>query len=200
MGNRAFFVEADATVDAPGAANAPMPIFCRHVATDGPVLGFVRDRLTIQAQALGWTPSRDANLHLLVDGDAHHPFARAKRLSSSFPTARETFGSRRIRSSRHGLAWATAANWGFSLYGLAFVGSGAEARRILSTTRALPAGCTTTKQWSALTGLDQGRVDPRPAVLGGPHRTYRLVRQPQRSDDARVDTAGATRGGRSRQA
>jgi hypothetical protein len=74
MGNRAFFVEADATVDAPGAANAPMPIFCRHVATDGPVLDFVRDRLTIQAQALVWTPSRDANLHLLVDG--HVPSVR----------------------------------------------------------------------------------------------------------------------------
>jgi Hint domain len=130
MGNRTFFAEARATFEALEGGERTYADFCRPVATDGPVLDFVRDRLTIQAQTLGWTPSRDADLHLLVDGEIHHPLAEGdaavfllcdsardvRLVSNTFVPARIGLGDNR--------------ELGVSLYGLAFEGSGGEARRV----------------------------------------------------------------------
>ena len=56
MGNRTFFGEGSATFETLEGGERTYADFCRPVATDGPVLDFVRDRLRIQAQALGLTP------------------------------------------------------------------------------------------------------------------------------------------------
>ncbi len=130
MGNRTFFGEAGATFGALEGGERTYADFCRPVATDGPVVDFVRERLTIQAQTLGWTPSRDADLHLLVDGEIHHPLAEGDAAVFLFPD-----GARDVRlmsntfvPARIGLG--DRRELGVSLYGLAFVGSGGEARRI----------------------------------------------------------------------
>jgi hypothetical protein len=130
MGNRTFFAEAGATFEALEGGERTYADFCRPVSTGGPVLDFVRERLTIQAQALGWTPSRDANLHLLVDGEIHHPLAEGDAavflLSDSARDVRLV--SNTFVPARIGLG--DSRELGVSLYGLAFVGSGGESRRV----------------------------------------------------------------------
>ncbi|MBV8104522.1 MAG: Hint domain-containing protein [Hyphomicrobiales bacterium] len=130
MGNRTFFAEAGATVDAPEGGERTYADFCRPVAIDGPILAFVRERLMIQAQALGWTASRDADLHLLVDGEIRHPLAEGDAAVFLFrDTARDVrLVSNTFVPARIGLG--DRRELGVALYGLAFVGSGGEARRV----------------------------------------------------------------------
>jgi hypothetical protein len=130
MGNRTFFGEAGATFEALEGGERTYADFCRPVATDGPILDFVRDRLMIQAQALGWTPSRDADLHLLVDGEIHHPLAEGDAAVFLFPdSARDVrLVSNTFVPGRIGLG--DTRELGVCLCGLAFVGLGGEARRV----------------------------------------------------------------------
>jgi hypothetical protein len=130
MGNRTFFGEAGATFEALEGGERTYADFCRPVATDGPVLDFVRDRLRIQAQALGWTPSRDADLHVLVDGEIHHPLSEGDAAFFLFPdSARDVrLVSNTFVPGRIGLG--DPRELGVCLCGLAFVGSGGEARRV----------------------------------------------------------------------
>jgi hypothetical protein len=153
MGNRTFFGEAGATFEALDGGERTYADFCRPVATDGPVLDFVRDRLMIQAQALGWTPSRDADLHLLVDGEIHDPLAEGDAAVFLFPDeARDVrLVSNTLVPARIGLG--DSRELGFPCTGSPSWAQ-AESRGASSlTTRALPAACTTTKLRSAPTGV-----------------------------------------------
>lgn len=88
MENRAVFEEAGATVDVldegVGRTHAD---FCRPVVLDGPVLAFVRERLTERAEAEGWTASRETDLALIVDGEVHRPVQEGKAAVFAFPAA-----------------------------------------------------------------------------------------------------------------
>ena len=68
--------------------------FCRPVVTEGPVLGFVRQRLAARAEEIGWTRSLDADLHLVADGAIVRPRDRKRRRDLRFPgAAQRTCGS-----------------------------------------------------------------------------------------------------------
>jgi hypothetical protein len=86
MENRSFFEEAGATLDSLdeglGRTHAD---FCRPVVLDGSVLEFVLQRLTERAEALGWTASRETNLHLLVDGEVRRPLEEGETAAFLFP-------------------------------------------------------------------------------------------------------------------
>ena len=176
------------------------PISAARSRLDGPVLA-VRSRTAHgAAQALGWTPSRDADLHLLVDGEVHRPLAEGDA-AVFLVSRRRARRSARVEYVRSGAdrPGRQARTGGFPVRARLRGLRRRDAARLPRRPAPCRADCTATKPESAPTGVGQGRVGPRPAILGGPHRTYRRVRQPQRSDDAPVDPAGATRGGRSRQ-
>ena len=61
--------------------------FCRPVVTEGPVLDFVRQRLLARAEEIGWTSSRDADLHLVVDGDIVRPSLEGSVATFDFPAS-----------------------------------------------------------------------------------------------------------------
>ena len=61
--------------------------FCRPVVTEGPVLDFVRQRLLARTEEIGWTPSRDADLHLVVDGDVVRPSLEGSVATFDFPAS-----------------------------------------------------------------------------------------------------------------
>jgi len=88
MENRGFFKEAGATLEAldqgRGRTHAD---FCRPVVLDGPTLEFVRNRLKARAEALGWTPSRAADLRLVVDGGVRRPIEEGEASVFVFPAA-----------------------------------------------------------------------------------------------------------------
>ncbi len=59
--------------------------FCRPVVTEGPVLGFVRQRLAARAEEIGWTRSLDADLHLVADGAILRPRIESGVATFAFP-------------------------------------------------------------------------------------------------------------------
>jgi hypothetical protein len=131
MDERVFFEEAGAELDPfVRGGGKTYDDFCLPVVTEGRVLDFARQRLLARAEAMGWTAGRDADLHLLVDGDVHRPLAEGdaavflfghsardvRVVSNTFVPARIGLGDRR--------------ELGVALYGLVFVGSGGEVRRV----------------------------------------------------------------------
>src|SRR5579871_6072901 len=72
MGNRASFDEADRDALTEGRHRTHAD-FCRPVVTEGPLLEIVRKRLVARAEAIGWSPSRDPDLRLCVDGRIVRP-------------------------------------------------------------------------------------------------------------------------------
>ncbi len=131
MDNRAFFEEAGAELDTFVRGNGKTyEDFCRPVVTEGRVLEFARERLLARAEAIGWTAGRDADLHLVVDDDIRRPLAEADAAVFLFGS-----GARDVRlvsntfvPGRIGLG--DTRELGVCLCGLAFVGSGGEARRV----------------------------------------------------------------------
>ena len=88
MGNRGFFEEDGATLDAfEEGKTKSHEDFCRPVVIDGAVLAFVRDRLLARARALGWTESRDDDLRLMVDGRMRTPLIEDGAAAFVFPAA-----------------------------------------------------------------------------------------------------------------
>ena len=74
MGNRGAFEELRGLLPAMlEGRERTHADFCRPVVTKGPVLDFVRQRLLARAEEIGWTPSRDADLRLEVDGEIVRP-------------------------------------------------------------------------------------------------------------------------------
>jgi hypothetical protein len=129
--NRGFFEEAGATVDVfqPKVAKDPGE-FCRPFVTDANVLAFVRQRLTARAEAIGWTPLRDPELKLLVDGKAVHPRPEGDAAVFLFPAS-----SRDVRLLSNTfvpakLGGRDTRKLGVCLLGLTFAGAGGVQRRI----------------------------------------------------------------------
>jgi hypothetical protein len=131
MGNRGYFELADATIetflDGRDKSHAD---FCRPVVQDGPVLAFVRQRLIERASALGWTPSRDPDLHLIVDGEIRCPLKEAKAAVFLFPAGAQdvrlisdTFAPARLGSSDQ-------RELGLCVTGLSFAGTEGEPRLV----------------------------------------------------------------------
>jgi hypothetical protein len=162
--------------------------------TEGRILEFARERLMARAKAIGWMGDCDADLHLLVDGEVRRPLAEGdaavflfadsahdvRLVSNTFVPARVGQADRR--------------ELGVCVYGLAFVGSGGEARRVSLDDARLGEGLHGEEASSgAYWRWTKGEL-----VLDGPHRTYRLLHQPQRPGDAPVDPASATPGSRPR--
>ena len=129
--NRGFFEEAGATVDVfqPKVAKDRSE-FCRPFVTDANVLAFVRQRLTARAEAIGWTPLRDPELRLLVDGKVVHPRPEGEAAVFLFPAfARDV----RLLSNTFVLAnlgGRDTRRLGVCLLGLTFAGAGGVLRRI----------------------------------------------------------------------
>jgi hypothetical protein len=131
MDNRAFFEEAGGKLDTFVRGNGKTyEDFCRPVVTEGSVLEFARERLLARAEAIGWTVGRDADLRLVVDGKVQRPLAEADAavflFADSAPDLRlvsNTFVPARVGQ-------ADRRELGVCVYGLAFVGSGGEARRV----------------------------------------------------------------------
>ncbi len=86
MGNRGFFVEAGGRLDAfEEGQTRTHADFCRPVAIDGDIPAFVRGRLLDRAKTMGWTPRRDAELRLAVDGVTHDPITQGGAAVFLFP-------------------------------------------------------------------------------------------------------------------
>ena len=129
--NRGFFEEAGATVDVfqPKVAQDPVQ-FCRPFVTDANVLAFVRQRLTARAEAIGWTPVRDPELRLFVDGKAVHPRHEGDAAVFLFPTSARDV---RLLSNTFipaNLGGKDTRRLGVCLLGLTFAGAGGALRRI----------------------------------------------------------------------
>jgi hypothetical protein len=124
MGNRGFFDEARTPLDAFDRGQEKTHAdFCRPVVLDGPVLAFARQRLMARAEAIGWTPSREADLHLLVDGEVHRPLTQGDTAVFLFPA-----GARDVRLKANVFVPALVGGadpraLGVMLHGLVFSGS-----------------------------------------------------------------------------
>ena len=111
--------------------------FCRPVVTGGPVLAFVRQRLMERAEAIGWTPSQDADLHLVVDGEVRRPLSEGDAAVFLFPAS-----ARDVRLMSNTFIPALVGGGdprplGVSLTGLVF--SGRREKRARSTS--MTSGC-----------------------------------------------------------
>jgi Hint domain len=131
MGNRRFFEEAGATLDAlDEGGDRTQGDFCRPVVLDGAVLDFVRRRLLARAEAIGWTPSHETDLHLAVDGEVYRPLSGGGVAVFLFPAnARDV----RLMSNTFIPALVGGADprsLGLSLVGLVFSGGRGEARPV----------------------------------------------------------------------
>ena len=88
MGNRGAFEELrgllPAVMEGRERTHAD---FCRPVVTEGPILDFVRQRLVARAEDIGWTPSRDADLHLAADGEVVRPVVEGSLATFEFPVS-----------------------------------------------------------------------------------------------------------------
>jgi hypothetical protein len=131
MGNRRFFEEGVATLDAfDQGRERTHADFCRPVVLDGPVLAFVRQRLVKGAEAIGWTPSTEADLHLVVDGKVRRPLSENDAAVFLFPA-----NARDVRLMSNTFIPALLGGGdprplGVSLTGLVFSGGRAEVRSV----------------------------------------------------------------------
>jgi hypothetical protein len=132
MGNRHLLIEAGAPLDSfgPESGNTHAD-YCRPLVWDGEILTFLRQRLDARALTLGWTPSRDAELRLSVDGELSAP--RSELQSAPFVLSS---GARdvRLRSNRFTPSKLRRCDdhreLGVSLKELVFVDETGDSRRI----------------------------------------------------------------------
>jgi hypothetical protein len=88
MGNRGFFEERRGLLPRfEQGRERTHADFCRPVVLDGPVLAFVRQRLLSRAEAIGWTPSTETDLHLVVDGEVRRPLSDGDAALFLFPAS-----------------------------------------------------------------------------------------------------------------
>ena len=132
MGNRGFFEERRGLLPAMlEGRERTHADFCRPVVLDGPVLAFVRQRLMERAEAIGWTPSRDADLRLMVDGEVHRPVEEGGAATFRFPAS-----ARDVRLLSNTFIPALVGyggdsrELGVSLTGLSFSGDEGESRPV----------------------------------------------------------------------
>jgi hypothetical protein len=131
MANRGFFDEAGATLDAFEQGRVKTHAdFCRPVVLDGPVLAFARQRLLARAEEIGWTPSREADLHLVVDSEVLRPLSDGDAAVFLFPA-----GARDVRLMSNTfvpglIGGLDPRSLGLWLVGLVFSGSRGEPRAV----------------------------------------------------------------------
>jgi Hint domain len=131
MGNRSFFAERRGLLPAIDEGRERTHAdFCRPVVLDGPVLAFARERLLTRAEALGWTPSIETDLHLVVDGEVRRPLSEGGAAVFLFPaSARDV----RLKSNTFIPALLGGGDprpLGVSLTGLVFLGGRADVRPV----------------------------------------------------------------------
>ncbi len=131
MGNRSFFAERRGLLPAIDEGRERTHAdFCRPVVLDGPVLAFARERLLTRAEALGWTPSIETDLHLVVDGEVRRPLSEGDAAVFLFPaSARDV----RLKSNTFIPALLGGGDprpLGVSLTGLVFLGGRADVRPV----------------------------------------------------------------------
>ena len=132
MGNRVAFEEARGQLPAllEGRERTHAD-FCRPVETHGPALDFVRRRLLEQARVLGWTPSREADLRLCVDGAICKPLSSGDAAVFLFPAeARDVRLTSNAFVPRDRVGGSDTRALGISLVGSAFSGARGEPRRV----------------------------------------------------------------------
>jgi Hint domain len=89
VGNRGFFADDGATLDPDEVfknAARTYDDFCRP-RMESAALSFVRSRLVARARAIGWTPSYEMDLHLVVDGDVRRPLSEGNGAVFLFPAS-----------------------------------------------------------------------------------------------------------------
>jgi Hint domain len=131
MANRGFFEELRGLLPAyEEGRERTYADFCRPVVLDGPALDFVRQRLLSRAEAIGWTRSFEADLHLVVDGEVRRPLIEGDAAVFLFPaSAREV----RLKSNTFIPALVGGGDprpLGVPLTGLVFLGGRAEVRSV----------------------------------------------------------------------
>jgi hypothetical protein len=83
-GNRSFFSTGDGGVD-PLRTDLTLADYCRPFVAAGAIVEAVRQRLTSHAEALGWTKTRDMDIHLVCDGRRLNPSTAGDRARFLLP-------------------------------------------------------------------------------------------------------------------
>jgi hypothetical protein len=131
MGNRGFFEERRGLLPAMlEGSERTHADFCRPVVTDGPVLDFVRQRLRERAEAIGWTPLRETDLHLVVDGKVHRPLSEGDAAVFLFPASASEVWLKSNTFIPALVGGGDPRPLGVSLSGLVFFGGRGEARSV----------------------------------------------------------------------
>jgi hypothetical protein len=73
MNNRAWFGRAYGRLETVDPDRDPMAEYARPLVNHGPIVAAVKSRLAARAEALGWTRTKDLDLHMLVDGRRIEP-------------------------------------------------------------------------------------------------------------------------------
>ncbi len=115
--------------------------FCRPVVDKGPVLDFVRQRLTARAEEIGWSQARDANLHLVADGQVIRPLIEDGAAAFLFPASAKDVRLMSNTFSAEPFGSSDPRGLGVMLAGLALSGTrGGEPRRIALDDKRLSVG------------------------------------------------------------
>ncbi len=132
MGNRGAFEEKRGLLPAiMEGRDRTHTDFCRPVVTEGPVLHFVRERLLARAGEIGWTPSRDADLRLAIDGRTVRPIIEDGAAAFLFPASVRDVRLMSNAFSPAAFGSEDPRTLGVMLVSLAFGGGpGGEARQI----------------------------------------------------------------------
>ena len=140
MANRGFFEERRGLLPAMlKGRERTHADFCRPVMLDGPVLAFARQRLKERAEAIGWTPSSETDLHLVVDCEVRRSLSEGDAAVFLFPAS-----AREVRLTSNTFIPALVGGGdtrplGVSLTGLVFMGG----RGRHAWSRSMTSGCKT---------------------------------------------------------
>ncbi len=131
MGNRGAFEELRGLLPAMlEGRERTHADFCRPVVTKGPILDFARKRLRARAEEIGWTPSRDADLSLAIDGEIVRPLLEDGAAAFLFPARVRDVRLLSNAFSPAALGSKDPRTLGVMLFDLSFSGGHGEVRRI----------------------------------------------------------------------
>jgi hypothetical protein len=89
MDNRVFFGRAYGRLASVDADRDPLAEYARPLVDAGPTVEALRERLTLRAEALGWSRVADVDLHLVVDGARVEPEIEGGLARFVFPATAE---------------------------------------------------------------------------------------------------------------
>ncbi len=131
MGNRGAFEELRGLLPAMlEGRERTHADFCRPVVTRGPVLDFARKRLLARAEEIGWTPSREAELCLAIDGEIVRPLVEDGAAAFLFPASLRDVRLLSNAFSPAALGSGDPRTLGVMLFDLSFSGGHGEVRQI----------------------------------------------------------------------